>query len=252
MHSEKKVAIVTGAGRGIGLAIAKRFTEMDVSVICAEIDEGLEDNLRRKIPHGDVHFIHTDVSDERSVKELVERTARVHGKIDFLVNNAAIARPHYGNVLDLDVEAFERVVDVNLKGAFMMSRYAGVHLKQSRGAIVNIASTRSLMSEANSEPYAASKAGLVGLTHAMAISLGPEVRVNCISPGWIVTDEYMPEDEGETKLSEADHKQHPAGRVGYPEDVAEMAAYLCSDKAGFITGQNFVIDGGMTKKMIYV
>ena len=114
--------------------------------------------------------------------------------------------------------------------------------------MVLIASTRP-MSEPNTEAYSASKAGLVGLTHALAMSLSP-VRVNCISPGWIVTDSWR-HDGHTTTLTEQDHAQHPVGRVGRPEDIAEMALYLCTEKAGFITGQNVVIDGGMTKKMIY-
>ena len=118
---------------------------------------------------------------------------------------------------------------------------------------MNIASTRAMMSEPNTEAYSASKAGIVGLTHALALSLGPEVRVNCISPGWIDTNQYLHEpNPALTPMTEADHKQHPAGRVGLPPDIAEMVLYLCSDKSGFITGQNFIIDGGMTKKMIYV
>ncbi|HSV26450.1 MAG TPA: SDR family oxidoreductase, partial [Sedimentisphaerales bacterium] len=133
---------------------------------------------------------------------------------------------------------------VNLTGPFLTSKHAAPHIARNKGGIVNIASTRALMSEANTEAYSASKAGLVGLTHALAVSLGPDVRVNCISPGWI--------DTADSRLSDADHAQHPAGRAGRPEDIAEMTLYLCSAAAGFITGQNFVVDGGMTKKMIYV
>lgn len=120
--------------------------------------------------------------------------------------------------------------------------------------MVNIASTRALMSEPHTEPYSASKGGLVALTHALAASLAPDVRVNCICPGWIVTDEYQPEARRRTpKLSKADHAQHWAGRVGYPPDIAAMTAFLLdSAQSGFITAQNFVVDGGMTKKMIYV
>jgi NAD(P)-dependent dehydrogenase (short-subunit alcohol dehydrogenase family) len=127
---------------------------------------------------------------------------------------------------------------------FLMAKHAAPHLRRTRGAIVNIASTRALQSEPDSEPYAASKGGVVALTHALALSLGPRVRVNCVSPGWI--------DTRAAKLSRADHAQHPVGRVGRPEDVAELVAFLLSDAAGFATGQNYVLDGGMTRKMIYV
>jgi NAD(P)-dependent dehydrogenase (short-subunit alcohol dehydrogenase family) len=116
------------------------------------------------------------------------------------------------------------------------------HLRKTAGSIVNIASTRALQSEPNTEAYAATKGGVVALTHALAMSLGPRIRVNCISPGWIA----------KTKLSKKDHAQHPVGRAGRPQDVGELVAFLISDPAGFITGQNFVADGGMTRKMIYL
>jgi len=121
------------------------------------------------------------------------------------------------------------------------------------GAIINIASTRALMSEPDTESYSASKGGLAALTHALAISFGPEVRVNCISPGWIDVSAWQKHNRRRPEaLSEADHEQHPAGRVGRVEDVAAMAVFLASEESGFITCQNFVVDGGMTKKMIYV
>ena len=120
---------------------------------------------------------------------------------------------------------------------------AAPHLRRARGAIVNIASTRAVQSEPQTEAYAAAKGGMVALTHALAISLGPQVRVNCVSPGWI--------DTGKTKLRRVDHEQHPVGRVGRPEDVAQLVAFLLSDAAGFATGQDYILDGGMTRKMIY-
>ncbi|MEH6355409.1 MAG: SDR family oxidoreductase, partial [Marinobacter sp.] len=135
-------------------------------------------------------------------------------------------------------------------GPFLMAKHAVPHLRLTRGAIINIASTRALQSEANTEAYAATKGGLVALTHALAVSLGPEVRVNCISPGWIDTREPEAGQEPES-LNPRDHGQHPAGRVGKPDDIAAMVHYLMSPQAGFITGQNIVIDGGMVRKMIY-
>jgi NAD(P)-dependent dehydrogenase (short-subunit alcohol dehydrogenase family) len=145
------------------------------------------------------------------------------------------------------------MLDVNLTGSFLVVKHAVRHLRAARGAIVNLASTRALQSEPHTEAYAACKGAIVALSHALAISLGPAIRVHCISPGWIATDELAPRDQRRApKLSRADHAQHPVGRVGRPDDVAALCAWLLSDEAGFVTGQNYVIDGGMTRKMIYV
>jgi NAD(P)-dependent dehydrogenase (short-subunit alcohol dehydrogenase family) len=140
------------------------------------------------------------------------------------------------------LQAWNRRIAVNLTGVFLMTKHCTPHLRRAKGSIVNIGSTRALQSEPNTEAYTASKGGVVALTHALAMSLGPQVRVNCISPGWIA----------KRKLRKKDHAQHPVGRAGRPEDIGEMVAFLISDAAGFITGQNFVVDGGMTRKMIYL
>lgn len=244
-----KVVIVTGGGQGIGLCIAQSFLRVGANVVIAEHNASLQADTEMFLNAGDkLLFSVTDVASESSVQTMVKRAMQRFGRIDYLVNNAAIAV----NVPidELSYAQWQTVLGVNLSGAFLCAKYCKDQLVQNNGAIVNIASTRALMSEANTEAYSAGKAGLVGLTHAMAVSLGPAVRVNCISPGWIVTDAYQ-HGNVQTKLSEEDHAQHPAGRVGKPEDIAEMTLYLCSDKAGFITGQNFIIDGGMTKKMVY-
>ena len=173
--------------------------------------------------------------------------------LDALINNAALADPVSGPVEELSLAAWNRRLGTNLTGAFLGAKPAVPALRRSHGAIVNIASTRALQSEPHTEAYAASKGGLVALTHALAVSLGPAVRVNCISPGWIAVSDWQRSDRRRPpELSAADHAQHPAGRVGRPEDVAEMVAYLIGPRAGCVTGQNFVIDGGMTRKMIYV
>jgi len=146
---------------------------------------------------------------------------------------------------DLTLAEWNRVIDTNLTATFLLARAAEKPLRKSRGAVVTIASTRAQMSEPNTESYAATKGGLVALTHALALSLGPDVRVNCVSPGWIATKNYG-------ALRRKDHLQHPAGRVGRPDDIAEIVAWLLDGKrSGFVTGANFVVDGGMTRKMIY-
>jgi NAD(P)-dependent dehydrogenase (short-subunit alcohol dehydrogenase family) len=173
------------------------------------------------------------------------------GGIHALVNNAAISagKP----VTTLTIDEWDRVIGVNLTGPFLCAKHCAPHLRKARGSIVNIASTRALMSEANTEAYSASKGGIVALTHALAVSLGPDVRVNCISPGWIETRDWQKRSKRETPVhSPQDSGQHPAGRVGVPDDIANMVLFLLSPENGFITGQNFVVDGGMTKKMMYV
>jgi NAD(P)-dependent dehydrogenase (short-subunit alcohol dehydrogenase family) len=226
----EKVALVTGGAQGIGRAIALLLAGHGYRVAVADIRAS------------ELFFVRTDVSREASVRGCIRRVVKRFGRLDALVNNAGLADPHAGPVEKLALREWNRRIGVNLTGAFLMAKHAVPHLRRARGAIVNIASTRALQSEPDTEAYAASKGGLVALTHALALSLGPEIRVNCISPGWI---SHQP-------VRGKDHAQHPVGRVGAPRDVAELVAYLLSDAAGFVTGQNFVLDGGMTRKMIYV
>lgn len=226
-----KVALVTGGAQGIGRATALLLAARGWEVAVADVRKNSE-----------LFFVQADVSREAEVRACVRKVVRRFGRLDGLVNNAALADARTGPVERLSLREWNRRIGVNLSGAFLMAKHAAPHLRRARGAIVNIASTRALQSEPDTEAYAAAKAGLVGLTHALAISLGPEVRVNCISPGWIA---HQP-------VRKEDHAQHPVGRVGRDADVAELVAYLLSDAAGFITGQNLVVDGGMTRKMIYV
>jgi NAD(P)-dependent dehydrogenase (short-subunit alcohol dehydrogenase family) len=247
-----RIALVTGGAQGIGRAIVGRLLRDGYGVVIADSDaEAGAEAAAELNALGDVTFLATDVADEVEVRAAVAATVGQHGRLDALINNAGIG--HGAPVTELILADWNRVLGVNLTGAFLCAKHAAPHLHAAQGAIVNIASTRALQSEADTEAYAASKGGLVALTHALAVSLGPQVRVNCVSPGWI--DVSMWKKHGQARpaeLTEADHRQHPAGRVGTPEDVAGLVAYLISAEAGFITGANFVVDGGMTRKMFYV
>ncbi len=250
----RRCALVTGGGRGIGRAIARHLLQAGWAVTIADIDrEAGQKTSAEFAPTGPCLFHQTDVRQEDDVKNAIAATLVRFRRIDGLVNNAGIAKASAAKVTELALADWNRIVGANLTGAFLCAKHATPHLRAAKGAIVNIASTRALMSEPNTEAYAASKGGLIALTHALAISLAPEVRVNCISPGWIDTrGEGAANARQSRELSAADHAQHPAGRVGRPDDIAEAVGYLLGDKAGFVTGANLVIDGGMTRKMIYV
>ncbi len=252
MRTPESTAIITGAGQGIGRAIAHYFLINGYRVVIAEIDpEAGAEAFQELSPMGPVQFFQTDVADEGSVQHLVAETIKAFGRIDVLINNAGIMQTQH--LEETSLAEWNRILAVNLTGMFLCAKHTVAELRRSKGSIVNIASTRAIMSEPHTEAYSASKGGIVSLTHSLAISLGPEVRVNCISPGWIdVTELKKSTRRMPSHLSAADHEQHPAGRVGRAEDVAAMALYLCSEEAGFMTGQNVVIDGGMTRKMMYV
>jgi NAD(P)-dependent dehydrogenase (short-subunit alcohol dehydrogenase family) len=245
-----KVALITGGAQGIGRAIAEAFLARGMAVTIAEQDaEAGREAERAMAPYGSVLFVRTDVASEKDVKRCVQETVRHFKRLDVLVNNAGLM-PETDD--PFDVRAWHRILGVNLHGAFYGAKYAAPYLKEARGSLLNIASTRALMSEPNTSAYSASKGALVALTHSLAVTLGPEVRVNCISPGWIDVSEWKKSNKRKKAgLRKKDHEQHPAGRVGIPQDVAALASFLISDGAGFITGQNYVIDGGMTRKMIY-
>ncbi|MBD3334916.1 MAG: glucose 1-dehydrogenase [Candidatus Eisenbacteria bacterium] len=246
-----RTAIVTGGAQGIGKAIAKAFLESGAAVVIGDLDiEAGEETAAELSSLGDCRFVAADVADEEQVERLVTAAAGVGRPLGALVNNAGtmVREP----VTELSLADWRRVIDVNLTGAFLCAKHALPHLRRACGAIVNIASTRAFMSEADTEAYAAGKGGLVALTHALAISAGPEVRVNAVSPGWIAVEGWKKSRERrEPELSARDHAQHPAGRVGRPEDVARAVLFLCAEEKGFMTGANLVLDGGMTRKMIY-
>jgi len=256
MSRKRKTAIVTGGAQGIGKAISQRFLKEGSHVIVADIDEEAGEKFLEKTPDEQkdrIHFIPTNVANESSVANMVMETVDWFGRIDYLINNAGIAKPSNDPVDELSLHDWEKIISVNLTGTFLCTKHAVPQLRLTDGAIVNMCSTRAFMSEQNTEAYAATKGGIYALTHALAISLGPDIRVNCISPGWIEVRNWQKDSKAkEPKLSSEDHRQHPVGRVGTPEDIAGLAWYLCSKEAGFITGANFMADGGMTRKMIYL
>lgn len=235
----QKTAIVTGAGRGIGAAIAARLARDGWRVIAA--DSEASDVYRSAAAIG-AHAVVADVGIEADVVRLVGEAKRIGGRIDAVVSNAGINAN--GPLASTTLEAWNRVLAVNLSALFLLAREAEAELRAHKGAIVAIASTRAHMSEPDTLAYSASKGGIVALTHALAMTLGPDVRANCISPGWIDTGKWGP-------LKPSDHAQHPVGRVGLPDDVAAATAYLLSPEAAFMTGAEIVIDGGMTRRMIY-
>jgi NAD(P)-dependent dehydrogenase (short-subunit alcohol dehydrogenase family) len=251
MRFTDTVILVTGGGRGIGRAITKRLVDDGARVCILDPDRHAGSDAARE--YGDhVLYVRGSVASERDVRRAVSGCVRWGKRLDGVVNNAGIADPEIGPLEDVSLATWRKFLDTNLTGVFLVTKAAVPHLRRTKGAIVNIASTRALQSEPETEAYAATKGGVLALTHALAISLGPKIRVNAISPGWIATAEMAPRDERRApKLSRADHAQHPVGRVGRPDDVAGLCAWLLSSEAGFVTGENVVIDGGMTRKMIY-
>jgi NAD(P)-dependent dehydrogenase (short-subunit alcohol dehydrogenase family) len=183
-----------------------------------------------------------DIGVEAGVKRVVAEALAATGRIDAIVSNAGINAN--GALSETSLDAWNRVLAVNLTALFLLAREAEAELRRRKGAIVAIGSTRAHMSEPDTLAYSASKGGVVALSHALAMTLGPDVRVNCISPGWIDTGKWGP-------LKPTDHAQHPAGRVGTPEDVAAAVAFLLSGEQGFLTGAEIILDGGMTRRMIY-
>jgi NAD(P)-dependent dehydrogenase (short-subunit alcohol dehydrogenase family) len=238
--SQNRVAIVTGAGHGIGAGISRRLASDGWRVVVSDIDPDRTHRVATEIggiPHP------ADVSVEADLDRLVAAARAQFGRIDAVISNAGIMERT--PLAQTRLERWNAVLATNLTAAFLLARAAEIDLTATNGSLVLIASTRAHMSEPETFAYSAAKGGLVALAHSLAVSMGPRVRVNCISPGWINVDD-------EAKLSAEDHAQHPVGRVGRADDVAGAVAYLLSPDAGFMTGAELVLDGGMTRKMIYV
>jgi hypothetical protein len=248
-----KTVIVTGGAQGIGMAVSMAFARGGAKVFIADSDSEAGAELVTRLT-GEGHvaaFVRTDVSQEADVVALVEQARNATGKIDVLINNAGISER--SGLTDRPMAEWDQVLAINLRGPYMCAKFATPHMPPG-AAIVNISSTRALMSEPNTEPYSASKGGVLALTHSLAITLAEQrIRVNAISPGWIDVSAWRKSvDRNQASLSQRDHEQHPAGRVGTPEDIAEACLFLAdSTRSGFITGTNLVVDGGMTVKMIY-
>ncbi|MDU3336591.1 SDR family NAD(P)-dependent oxidoreductase [Paraclostridium bifermentans] len=226
-----KVVVVTGASNGIGRAIATEYAKLNALVIAIDIEEY---NFENK----NIIFYKADLKDEKIIRDIFEDVVKKYKTTHILINNKSI--------YDITLSEFDEVMDVNLRGSFICSQeFIKANQDESYGRIVNIASTRFNQNEAGWESYGASKGGLISLTNTMAISLSnTPITVNAISPGWIETQDY----EG---LSESDHKIHPSGRVGKPKDIVNTCLFLTYDENDFINGCNIIVDGGMTKKMIY-
>ena len=220
-----KVAVVTGGAKGIGRAIVQEFRKAGAAVCVIDL-----------LPN---EYFVGDVSDKAALETFARKVIAEHGHVDYLINNAL---PLMKGIDECSWEEFNYALRVGVTAPFYLTKLFAPHFAPG-AAVVNISSSRDRMSQPQTESYTAAKGGISALTHAMAVSLAGKVRVNSISPGWIET--------GDTVWTGPDADQQPAGRVGNPLDIANMVLFLCSDKAGFITGENICIDGGMTRQMIY-
>lgn len=242
-----KIVIVTGGASGIGKGITTAFAKVGAKVVVADVNEELgNQTVNEQLQKGyESTFIKCDVSKVEEINNLMKETEARYGMIHVLVNNAGLSK--WKDPLLMNEEEWDVVLNTNLKSVFFGSREAAKIMKKHdvKGAIINMASTRAFMSEKNSEAYAASKGAIISVTHALAASFSPyNITVNCISPGWIETGDY-------DALREIDHAQHLSNRVGNPDDIANACLYLADERNNFVNGTNLVIDGGMTRKMIY-
>ncbi|ASF39199.1 oxidoreductase [Halobacillus halophilus] len=247
MNFHDEIVLITGASNGIGRGLALSYAEQGATVIACDKDEEHGRQLVGEIREngGNGFFFYCDVRDPKNINELFDEIKQHVGTISILINNAGVSS--FQPLFELDIEQWDDVIQTNLRSIFLFSKQAGKLWKNEgvQGRIVNMASTRAFMSEPDSEAYAASKGGIIALTHALASSLSHyNIRVNSISPGWIQTENYE-------QLREVDHEQHLSNRVGKVEDVAKACFYLTDRSNDFVTGENLTVDGGMTRKMIY-
>ncbi len=226
-----KVAVITGGAKGIGKCTAHMFRENGAKVAIIDLLEQTHDDA-------DLYY-KGDVSREEDLRKFTEAVIERYCHVDFLVNNAL---PLSKGIDECSWEEFNYALRTGVSAPFMLAKLFNEHFATG-ASIVNISSSRDRMSQPQTESYTATKGGIAALTHALAVSFSGRVRVNSISPGWIETNGI--------EYTGPDAVQQPAGRVGKPEDIANMIMYLCSEKAGFITGENICIDGGMTRLMIY-
>ena len=244
---KESVVIVTGGAQGIGKGIVLAYARQGAHVVIADVNRELGQQVECDLLEQGYSalFIHTDVTKEQDIIQLMQRTSDYFGTIHILINNAG--KFQHKSPYDVTFKEWNDMMQSNLSSAFFCAREAAKVMRSHEhgGAIVSLASTRAEMSEPETEAYAATKGGIVALTHALARSLGPDhITVNCISPGWIETGDYQ-------QLRHVDHAQHLSGRVGVPEDIAQACLYLTNPANNFVTGINLTVDGGMTKKMMY-
>lgn len=245
LHKTRRV-FITGGAEGIGKAIVRAFRGAGHRVAFCDKNETL--GKETALQTG-TQFHLVDVSDKTALEDCLRKIIEEWGDIDIIINNAGVSQ--FSPITETSVEDFDKILSINLRPAFITSRQLALHrqsldAQNPYGRIINICSTRYLMSEPGSEGYAASKGGIYSLTHALALSLSEwHITVNSIAPGWIQNNNY-------DQLRPEDHAQHPSGRVGKPEDIARMCLFLCQEENDFINGENITIDGGMTKKMIYL
>jgi NAD(P)-dependent dehydrogenase (short-subunit alcohol dehydrogenase family) len=247
MNPDNKVSLVTGGANGIGRCIAEAFLDAGARVAVVDTDAVSGRQLVKRFP-GRLLFVHGDISEETVIDDFATQAVAAFGKVDCLVNNACVSRR--GILSGCSFDDFNYVLRLGVTAPYCLAKRLRGHFAKG-AAIVNISSTRAVMSQPDTESYTAAKGGISALTHALSVSLAGVARVNSISPGWIDTGAYQHDDAYRPKHAVADQVQHTAGRIGVPEDIARTVLFLCSDDAAFINGQNITVDGGMSKLMIY-